>query len=132
MIRAASRLFAIIVVSVFASTATAQDVNVTPLFKTDLKDMVGREGTMSVIDLAPGVSSDVHRHNAHVFVYVLEGSVVMQVKGGEPTVLNAGQTFYENPDDIHTVSKNASETEPAKFLAVLVKPKESPSVVPVP
>jgi quercetin dioxygenase-like cupin family protein len=131
MIRAASYFFAIVVGSHLASAATAQDVNVTPLFKTELKDMKDREGAMSVIELAPGASSNAHRHNAHVFVYVLEGSIVMQVEGGEPTVLNAGQTFYENPDDIHTVSKNASETEPAKFLALLIKPKGTPATVPV-
>lgn len=131
MTRVASRLFVIVVVSLFAFTATAQDVNVTPLFRTDLKDIKDREGAMSVIELAPGASSDAHRHNAHVFVYVLEGSIVMQVEGGEPTELSAGQTFYENPDDIHTVSKNASETEPAKFLAFLVKPKGAPATVPV-
>lgn len=131
MVRAALQFFTIAVVLLFASVASAHDVNVTPLFKTDLKDLQDREGAMSVIELAPGASSDAHRHNAHVFVYVLEGSIVMQVEGGEPTVLEAGQTFYENPDDIHTVSKNASETEPAKFLAFLVKPKGAPATVPV-
>jgi quercetin dioxygenase-like cupin family protein/peroxiredoxin len=93
------------------------------------KDLIGvprKEVTMVVVDCAPGCSSPIHRHNAQVFVYVLEGSMVMQVRGGKEVTLVAGQTFYENPDDIHTVSRNASTTQPAKFLAFLVKNKGEP------
>ena len=86
---------------------------------------------MITVEHAPGGSSAIHRHNAHAFVYVLEGSVVMQLKGGEQVTLTAGQTFYEGPDDVHLVDRNASITEPAKFLVVLIKNKGAPAVVPV-
>ena len=76
---------------------------------------------MVTVEYAPGASSAEHRHNAHTFVYVLEGSVTMQVKGGKEVTLGPGQTFYESPEDVHTVSKNASSTKPAKFLVFFVK-----------
>jgi quercetin dioxygenase-like cupin family protein len=101
---------------------------VTPLMTKPFADVPGKEGLMLTVALAPGETSPVHRHNAHVFVYVLEGSVVMQVKGGPETTLAAGQTFYEAPADIHTVGKNASATEPAKFVVFMVKDIGAPPV----
>ena len=81
---------------------------------------------MLIVEYAPGAEDPVHRHNAHAFVYVLEGSVVMQVKGGEPVTLQPGQTFYEGPNDIHVVGRNASKTEASKFLVVFVKNEGRP------
>jgi quercetin dioxygenase-like cupin family protein len=108
----------------------ADEARVTPLMTKDLAGIAGREGTMVTVEYAPGASSTEHRHNAHTFVYVLEGSVVMQVKGGKEMTLGPGQTFYESPDDVHTVSKNASTTKPAKFLVFFVKQKGAPATVP--
>jgi quercetin dioxygenase-like cupin family protein len=105
---------------------------VTPLMAKDLEGLVGKEGLMLTVAYAPGASSTKHRHNAHVFVYVLEGSVVMQVEGGKAVTLKAGQTFYETTSDIHSVSRNASKTRPAKILAFVLKNKGEPPVVPVP
>ena len=115
---------------VVAGTVAAQDAKVTPLLSKDLTGIAGKEGTMVTVEYAPGASSAEHRHNAHTFVYVLEGSVVMQVKGGKEVTLGPGQTFYESPDDIHSVSKNASATKPAKFLVFFVKDKGAPVLVP--
>ena len=86
---------------------------------------------MMTVVHAPGGSDAIHRHNAHAFVYVLEGSVVMQVKGGQQVTLTPGQTFYEGPDDVHLVGRNASSARPAKFLVFLLKGKGSPALVPV-
>jgi quercetin dioxygenase-like cupin family protein len=86
---------------------------------------------MITVVYPPGASDPSHRHNAHAFVYVLEGSVVMQVKGGKEVTLTPGQTFYEGPNDIHTVGRNASNTKPAKFIVFLVKQKGAPVLVPV-
>ena len=85
---------------------------------------------MVTVEYAPGGSDPIHRHNAHVFVYVLEGSVVMQLKGGKEITLTPGQTFYEGPDDVHVVTRNASKTKPAKFLVFFVKDKAAPVLVP--
>ena len=106
----------------FTAPAAAQEPpKVTTLFSRDLSDLPGKEGTMLIVEYPPGGADPVHRHNANAFVYVLEGSVIMQVKGSEPVTLHPGQTFYEGPDDIHVVGRNASKTEPAKFLVVFVK-----------
>jgi quercetin dioxygenase-like cupin family protein len=113
-----------------ASTTLAQDAKVTTLLTKDLAGIPGKEGSMLTVEYAPGGSSAIHRHNANTFVYVLEGAVVMQVKGGKEVTLGPGQTFYESPDDIHTVSKNASATKPAKFLVFFVKEKGGPGTVP--
>jgi quercetin dioxygenase-like cupin family protein len=113
-----------------ASTTLAQDAKVTTLLTKDLAGIPGKEGSMLTVEYAPGASSAIHRHNANTFVYVLEGSVVMQVRGGKEVTLGPGQTFYESPDDIHTVSKNASATKPAKFLVFFVKEKGAPGTVP--
>jgi|SRR5690349_4822204 quercetin dioxygenase-like cupin family protein len=110
--------------------AAPQGAKVTPIMSKDLTGIAGKEATMLTVEYAPGASSTSHRHNAQVFVYVLEGSVVMQVKGGQEVTLGPGQTFYESPDDVHTVSRNASDTKPAKFLVFFVKQKGAPATVP--
>ena len=108
----------------------AQEIKVTPLISRDLTEFPGKEGTMITVVYPPGGSEPIHRHNAHVFVYVLQGSVVMQVRGGKEMTLTTGQTFYESPSDIHVVGRNASKTEPAKFIAFFVKDKGSPTHIP--
>src|SRR6267154_1193363 len=108
----------------------AQEAQVTPLLSKDLTNLPGKEGLMITVVYPPGSSDPIHRHNAHAFVYVLEGSIVMQVKGGKETTLTPGQTFYEGPDDVHIVGRNASQTKPAKFIVVLVKDKGAPVLVP--
>ncbi|MEO7859639.1 MAG: cupin domain-containing protein [Nitrospirales bacterium] len=109
----------------------AQEAKVTPLLSEVLTDISGKEGLMITVEYAPGGSDPIHRHNAHAFLYVLEGSIVMQVQGGKKVTLTPGQTFYEGPNDIHAVGRNASTTMPAKFLVVLVKDKDAPVVLPV-
>ncbi|HSB16889.1 MAG TPA: cupin domain-containing protein, partial [Bryobacteraceae bacterium] len=107
------------------------DAQVTPLMSKDLPECPGKEGQMITVVYPPGASDPIHRHNAHAFVYVLEGTVVMQLKGGKEITLRPGQTFYEGPNDIHTVGRNASSTEPAKFIVFLVKDKGAPVLIPV-
>jgi len=114
-----------------AGTLIARDAEVTPLMSKDLADFPGKEGLMISVVYPPGASDPIHRHNAHAFLYVLEGSIVMQVKGGKQITLTPGQSFYEGPNDLHTVGKNASSTKPAKFIVVLVKDKGAPVLVPV-
>jgi quercetin dioxygenase-like cupin family protein len=114
-----------------ASSVIAQDAKVTPLMSKDLPECAGKEGLMITVVYPPGASDPVHRHNAHAFLYVLEGSIVMQVKGGKEVTLGPGQTFYEGPNDIHTVGRNASSTKPAKFIVFLVKDKGAPVLIPV-
>ena len=111
------------------STLMAQET-ITPLMTNDLSGVSGKEVLMYTVDFPAGFSSPVHRHNAQVSVYILEGSVVMQVKGGKEVTLSPGQSFYESPDDIHVVSRNASKTKTAKFLVFLVKEKGAPLVIP--
>ena len=120
----------VVLLSLIAGTLMAQEPEVKPLMSKDLKDFPGKEGLMITVEHAPGGSSPIHRHNAHAFVYVLEGSVVMQVKGGKEVTLTPGQTFYEGPNDVHVVDRNASSTKPAKFLVVLVKDKGAPALMP--
>ena len=112
-------------------TVMAQEGKVTPLMSEVLTDISGKEGLMITVEYAPDGSSPIHRHNAHAFVYVLEGSIVMQVKGGKEVTLKPGQTFYEGPDDIHVVDRNASKTQPAKFVVFLIKDKGAPALIPV-
>ena len=121
----------LLLASLIAGTLIAQDAQVTPLMSKDLADFPGKEGLMITVVYPPGSSDPIHRHNAHAFVYVLEGSVVMQVKGGKEITLTPGQSFYEGPNDIHTVGRNASTTKPAKFIVVLLKDKGAPVVLPV-
>jgi quercetin dioxygenase-like cupin family protein len=113
------------------STLIAQDAKVTPLMSKALADFPGKEGMMITVVYPPGASDPIHRHNAHAFLYVLEGSIVMQLKDGKEVTLTPGQTFYEGPNDIHTVGRNASNTKPAKFVVFLVKDKGAPVLVPV-
>jgi len=114
-----------------AGALIAQDAQVTPMMSKDLADFPGKEGLMITVVYPPGSSDPIHRHNAHAFVYVLEGSIVMQVKGGKEVTLTPGQSFYEGPNDIHVVGRNASTTKPAKFVVFLVKNKDAPVLVPV-
>ena len=108
----------------------AQEAKVTQLLSKDLTDLPGKEGLMLTVEYPPGSSDPIHRHNAHGFIYVLEGSIVMQVRGGKETTLTPGQTFYEGPDDVHVVGRNASQTKPAKFVVFFVKDKGAPLLVP--
>jgi quercetin dioxygenase-like cupin family protein len=125
-----SRPIAVLALAI-AGALIAQDAQVTPLMSKDLTDFPGKEGLMITVVYPPGASDPVHRHNAHAFLYVLEGSIVMQVKGGKEITLTPGQTFYEGPNDIHTVGRNASRTKPAKFVVFLVKDKGAPVLTPV-
>lgn len=109
---------------------THPEAKVTQLMSKDLTDLPGKEGLMITVEYPPGASDPIHRHNAHAFVYVLEGSIVMQVRGGKEVTLTPGQTFYEGPNDVHIVGRNASNTKPAKFVVFLVKNKGAPVVVP--
>src|SRR6201982_3673973 len=111
-------------------TLAAQEAKVTELLSKDLTNLAGKEGLMLIVEYPPGSSDPIHRHNAHGFIYVLEGSIVMQVKGGKEVTLTPGQTFYEGPNDVHVVGRNASQTKPAKFVVFFVKDKGAPIVVP--
>ena len=111
--------------------AAAPEAVVAPLMSKALDQFPGKEAVMITVEYPPGAVDPVHRHNASAFVYVLEGSVVMQVKGGKEVTLTPGQTFYEGPNDIHVVGRNASQTQPAKFLVLLLKDKGAPVLVPV-
>jgi len=113
------------------STVMAQEPKVTTLMSKNLPGIPGKEAMMITVEYAPGGSDPIHRHNAAAFVYVLEGSVVMQLKGGKPVTLGPGETFYEGPDDIHIVGRNASNTKPAKFVVFLIKNPGAPALVPV-
>ena len=112
-----------------SGTLMAQPAKVTDLMSKVLTDISGKEGLMITVEYLPGGSDPIHRHNAHAFVYVLEGSVVMQLKGGKQVTLTPGQTFYEGANDVHIVGRNASKTKPAKFLVFLVKDKDAPVLV---
>jgi quercetin dioxygenase-like cupin family protein len=103
-----------------------EDVSVHELVAQSLQEFPGKEVLMIEVTFAPGAADPVHRHDAHGFIYVLEGSIVMQVAGGEEVTLTSGQTFYEGPSDLHIVGRNASKTVPAKFLAILVKNEGAP------
>jgi len=124
-------LVILFLLSVVCGPLIAQDAKVTSLMSKDLPEFPGKEGLMISVEYPPGASDPIHRHNAHAFVYVLEGSIIMQVKGGEPVTLTPGQTFYEGPNDVHIVGHNASNTKPAKFIVFLVKDKGAPVLIPV-
>jgi quercetin dioxygenase-like cupin family protein len=119
-----------VLLCVIGGRLIAQEAVVTPLMTKELADMPGKEVLMITVEYPPGSKDPVHRHNAHAFVYVLEGSIVMQVKGGKQVTLTPGQTFYEGPDDVHVVGRNASSTKPARFLVLLLKDKAAPVLVP--
>src|SRR5437867_9721387 len=113
-----------------SSTLVEQDAKVTQLMSKDLTNLPGKEGLMIMVEYPPGSSDPIHRHNAHAFVYVLEGSIVMQLRGAKEVILIPGQTFYEGPDDVHVLGRNASQTKPAKFVVFFVKDKDAPVLVP--
>ncbi|MGB7923325.1 MAG: cupin domain-containing protein [Pyrinomonadaceae bacterium] len=115
-----------------AATPQAPQATVTSLMSKDLPELPGKEVLMITVDYPPGSVDPIHRHNARAFVYVLEGSIVMQVKGGKEVTLAPGQTFYEGPDDVHVVGRNASSTKPAKFVVFFIKDKGAPVLVPAP
>jgi quercetin dioxygenase-like cupin family protein len=115
-----------------AAPALAQTSTVNSLFQADVDDLTNQEIVVLEVTYPPGVESASHRHNAHTIVYVLEGEVIMQVAGGEKKTLTAGEVFYETPDDIHSVSMNASDKEPAKILVFFLKEKGAPATEPAP
>jgi quercetin dioxygenase-like cupin family protein len=117
-------------VCLVSAASLAQEAKVVELMSKDLTNLPGKEGLMIIVDYPPGSSDPIHRHNAHAFIYVLEGSIVMQVRGGKETTLTPGQTFYEGPDDVHIVGRNASQTQPAKFVVFFLKDKGAPVLVP--
>ena len=112
-----------------APHGTAPEPKVTPLLLKELADIPGKEALMITVDYPPGGADPVHRHDAHGFIYVLQGSIVMGVKGGKEVTLKPGDTFYEGPNDIHTVGRNASQTKPARFVVMLVKNKGAEAVL---
>ncbi len=120
----------LVMACLLSTTLVAQEAKVTKLMSKDLPNIPGKEGLMITVEYPPGSSDPIHRHNASAFVYVLEGTIVMQVRGGKEETLTAGQTFYEGPDDVHLVGRNASKTKPAKFVVFLVKEKGAPVLVP--
>jgi len=117
-------------VCLMSTTLVAQEAKVTQLMSKDLTECPGKQGVMITVEYPPGHSDEIHRHNAYAFVYVLEGSVLMQVRGGKEVTLTLGQSFYEGPDDVHVLGRNASKTKPAKFVVFFVKDKGSPITVP--
>jgi quercetin dioxygenase-like cupin family protein len=126
-----TKLVALGLLCLTSGTALAQDAKITSLMSKALAENPGKEVLMITVEYAPGGVDPIHRHNAQAFVYVLEGSIVMQVKGGEQVTLTPGQTFYEGPDDVHVVGRNASPSKPAKFLVLLIKNKDAPVLIPV-
>ena len=120
----------LMMVGLMSFTMDSKEARVTPVFSKDLADLPGKEGVMLTVEYPPGSTDPIHRHNAHGFIYVLEGSIVMQVRGGKEVTLTAGQSFYEGPDDVHVVGRNASQSKPAKFVVFFVKDKGAPILVP--
>jgi len=118
--------------SIAATGAHAGTGSARSLVTKELADVPGKEGMIELVDFAPGESSEIHRHNADLFVYVLEGTVVTQLEGEAPKTLKAGEVFTESPTDIHLVSRNASATKPAKLLVFFVKAAGAPPTVLVP
>ena len=114
------------------ASGQAPHATVTSLTSKDLPEFPGKEVLMITVEYPPGSVDPIHRHNAHAFVYVLEGSIIMQMKGGKEVTLTPGQTFYEGPDDVHVVDRNASSTRPAKFVVFFIKDKGAPVLVPAP
>jgi quercetin dioxygenase-like cupin family protein len=123
-------LAALLTIALGITGTLMAEEKITPLMTNDLVGSPGKEVMMYTVDFPAGFSSPIHRHDAQVSVYVLEGSVVMQVRGGKELTLGPGQSFYETPSDIHVVSRNASSTKPARFLVFLIKEKGAPMVIP--
>jgi quercetin dioxygenase-like cupin family protein len=126
-----NKIFILLLLFLMPATLMAQEATVTPLMTKDLKEFSGKEVLMITVEYAPNGTDPIHRHDAHAFIYVLEGSIVMQVKGGKEVTLTPGQTFYEGPDDVHIVGRNASTTKPAKFVVFFIKDKGAPVLTPV-
>jgi quercetin dioxygenase-like cupin family protein len=114
-----------------SSSVADQGAKVTPLMSKDLVGVAGKEISMLTVEYTPGSVDPIHTHNAQAMVYVLEGEIVMQVKGGPQVTLKPGETFYEGPEDVHIVGRNASKTKPAKFVVFFVKEKGAPILTPV-
>ena len=123
--------YAYLMAFLMLAAVPAQAADVKDLFAVDLADYPGKEGRLIEVSYPPGAQDMIHRHDAHAFVYVLEGQIVMQLKGQPEVILKAGQTFYEGPNDVHVVGRNASNTEPARFVVVLLKGKGAPILTPV-
>jgi quercetin dioxygenase-like cupin family protein len=120
----------VILACLISAPLLAQQAKVTQLMSKDLPEFPGKEAVMLTVEYPPGSSDPIHRHNANAFVYVLEGSIIMQLRGGQEVTLTPGQTFYEGPDDVHVVGRNASQTKPAKFVVFFLKNKGAPILVP--
>ena len=116
--------------SAMAATTEPLEAKVTELFSKDLPECPGKEGLMITVEYPPGSVDPIHRHPGHGFIYVMEGSIIMQVRGGKEVTLTPGHTFYEGPEDVHVVGRNASQTKPAKFVVFFVKDKGAPVLVP--
>src|SRR5258707_11989296 len=135
-----NKILSLVVLCLVTGTMTAQQptgnqapqASVTPLTSKDLPEFPGKEVLMITVEYPAGSVDPIHRHNAHAFVYVLEGSIIMQVKGGKEVTLTPGQTFYEGPDGVHVLGKNASSSRPAKFVVFFIKDKGAPILVPAP
>ena len=125
------KLFAPVFLCLMTGTLIAQEPKVTSLMSKELKDIPGKEVLMITVEYPPGGADPIHRHNAYGFIYVLEGTVIMQVEGGKSVTLTAGETFYEGPKDVHVIGRNASSTKPAKFLVFLLKEAGAPALIPV-
>jgi len=121
-----NRTLVLVLLGLMTGASMTQAADVTTLMSKELPDVPGKEALMITVEKAPGGSDPIHRHNAHGFIYVLEGSIVMQVEGGKEVTLTPGQTFYESPSDVHAVGRNASSTKPVKFLVFLIKDKGAP------
>jgi quercetin dioxygenase-like cupin family protein len=129
--RKTTRALLLVCLSFAAAPALASpEAAVTPLLAKDLPELQGKEGVMILVEYPPGASDPIHRHNAHAFVYVLEGSIVMQLRNAAEVTLSPGQTYYEGPNDVHTVGRNASDTRPAKFVVFFVKNQGAPILEP--
>ena len=129
--REMARALLLVCLSFNAAPALASpEAVVTPLFAKDLPELRGKEGEMILVEYPPGATDPIHRHNAHAFVYVLEGSIVMRLRDAAEVTLSPGQTFYEGPDDVHIVGRNASDTRPARFVVFLVKNQGAPILEP--
>jgi quercetin dioxygenase-like cupin family protein len=134
MFKLSTLLLALFAFAAFATSGVQahgeKDTKIVPLMNKEFADIAGKEGTMFTIEYPPGASTPKHRHDAHVFVYVLQGSIVMQAESGKLVTLKQGETFYEDPKDVHSVSKNASKTKSAKFVVFMVKNKGAAPVLP--
>jgi quercetin dioxygenase-like cupin family protein len=132
IMREVTRALLLICLSFSAVPALANpEAIVTPLIAKSLPEVQGKEGVMILVEYPPGASDPIHRHDAHAFVYVLEGTIVMQLQNAAEVTLSAGQTYYEGPSDLHVVGRNASNTQPAKFVVFLVKNQGAPILTPV-